>query len=76
MKYNYHEITATIDGQTETLFGSYVKGDVLYALDSEKASWKAEGYKNIKRTMRLVDELPDPEVYGNDFCDWVKKNKN
>jgi hypothetical protein len=72
MKYTYHEITATIDGVSEVLFGSYLKGDVLYALDSEKASWKAEGYKNIKKTMRLVDECPDPEIYGNDFIQSVQ----
>jgi hypothetical protein len=72
MKYKYHEITATFNGQTRTLFGSYVKGDVLYEFDAEKASWKAEGYKNIKKTMRLVDEMPDPEVYGNDFIGWIQ----
>jgi len=72
MKYPYHEIIATIDGQTETLFGSYLKADVDWTLDAEKASWKAEGYKNIKKTMRLVDECPNPEVYGNDFIQWIQ----
>lgn len=73
MKYNYYEITATFDGVSEVLFGSYLKSDVNCEYNSEKASWKEQGYKQIEKTSRLVDESPDPEVYGDDFCNSFKK---
>ncbi len=59
----YYEVTATLDGETEVLFGSFVKQDCTYEIESEKVSWKEEGYKAIKVCSRDVDEAPCPTVY-------------
>jgi hypothetical protein len=66
----YYEIKAVnIDGDTEVLFGSFVKADVRYELDAEKDSWKGEGYKLIKIVSRTTTDTPDPDVYADDTCE-------
>ena len=60
----YYEIKAVnIDGDTEVLYGSFVKAEARYELDAEKASWKDEGYKLIKIVSRTTDDAPDMSVY-------------
>ena len=59
----YYEITATIDGQEEILFGSFVRADCVYEKDAEKDGWQDEGYKKIKIVSRETTEAPDAEVY-------------
>jgi hypothetical protein len=59
----YYEVTATIDGTAEVLFGSYDRNDCKYEVEAERDSWKADGYKAIKITSREVDEDADGNVY-------------
>ena len=63
----YHVITATLDGETVELFGSFDKSDCKYELECNKQDWKCEGYKAIKLTTRPTSETPDAEVYGANF---------
>lgn len=63
MSNTYYEITATIEGETEILFGSFVRSDCTFELDAERESWKDEGYKAIKITTRKTDDAPDMTVY-------------
>lgn len=69
----YYEINATIDGQPELLFGSFVKSDCTYELDAERDSWKDQGYTSIKLTSRETDQEPDLDVYADDACDLCGK---
>ena len=62
----YYEIKATIDGDTDILFGSFSKADCQYELQAEKVSWKDQGYANLAITSRDTDESPDPVVYADD----------
>ncbi len=59
----YYEITGKIDGETELLFGSFVRSDCTYELDAERDQWKDEGYKSLKITTRPTHDTPDPAVY-------------
>ena len=59
----YYKITGTIDGHEETLFGSFDKSDCTFELDSEKQTWKDEGFRKLKITNEETEEKPDPEVY-------------
>ena len=61
-KYTYHEVVGEIDGEDEVLFGSYDKSDCIY--EKGGALWKDEGYRKIRLTQRLVEDPPDPEIYG------------
>tara|TARA_B100000963_G_scaffold358374_1_gene382900 strand:+ start:879 stop:1109 length:231 start_codon:yes stop_codon:yes gene_type:complete len=62
--YTYYEIKADIDGQTDTLWGSYSKADTVYEKQSETDSWRHEdGYKKIRIVTSQREEAPDPEVY-------------
>lgn len=63
----YYNITAVIEGETETLFGSYDKSDCTYELEAERDSWKGEGYRKFKIETVEVEEKPDSEVYGDDI---------
>lgn len=63
----YYNITAIIDGETEILFGSYDKTDCTFELQSERDSWKAEGFRKFKIETVEVDQKPDVEVYGEDI---------
>ena len=60
----YYEITGSINGVSEILFGSFERSDCQYEKGCESDSWKEEGYKGIKIVSRLTSERPDPEVYG------------
>jgi hypothetical protein len=62
----YYEITGKIDGQIEVLYGSFVRSDCVDELDSERDSWKDEGYKAIKVASRETTDQPDMAVYTND----------
>lgn len=61
----YYEITGEINGSTEVLFGSFDKSDLDDELRAERENWKEQGYTNIHKASRMVDETPDPEVYGD-----------
>ena len=62
----YYRVTAILDGDTESLYSSYVKADCVYELDCERATWKEEGYKGFKITSEEVTDLPDAEVYEDE----------
>ena len=61
--HTYYEVQAQIDGQTEILYGSYVRKDCAHEVQAERDSWKDEGYKAIKIVSRETTEQPDKEVY-------------
>lgn len=63
-EFRYYEVIATIDGINEVLFGSYDMSDCLYEKDAESAWWKEQGYQRIRVRRRLVNEAPDPKIYG------------
>lgn len=69
----YYEVKGTIDGETEILFGSYVRGDCAYELDAERDSWKDQGYRTLHIEARETDEEPDLDVYADDQCDLCGK---
>ena len=60
----YYTITATLNGELETLFGSFDKSDCTSTLECDKAGWKEEGYKGFKIAHTLTTEAPDAEIYG------------
>ena len=62
----YYEVIATIDGEIDTLFGSFMRADCVGEIDAEKHTWKGEGYKGIKIVSRETTEQPDREVYKDD----------
>jgi hypothetical protein len=62
----YHEISSTIEGQREILFGSFSREDCVYELDAERDSWADQGYKHIKIKSRETTDQPDPVVYADD----------
>lgn len=64
MQNKYYEVVATIDGEGEILFGSFVRSDCVYEIEAERDSWKSDGYKGIKIVSREVEEAPDPVVYA------------
>lgn len=64
MKYLYHEVQGTKDGETEVLFGSFSKTDCKYELKAERVYWHGEGYRNIKIVSSETEEIPDPSVYS------------
>lgn len=59
----YHEVTATLDGDQDTLYGSYDRADCVAEIEAERESWKGEGYRSIQITSRHTDEPHDPAVY-------------
>jgi hypothetical protein len=63
MTTTYYEVTGTIQGETEILFGSFVRGDCAYELDAERDSWKDEGYRALHIAARETSDTPDPSVY-------------
>ena len=74
----YYEVIGIYEGASEVLFGSYDRVDCKYEIESEKTSWKDQGYKGIKIVSRLTEEKPDPSVYDNiadlqQITDIVKK---
>lgn len=63
----YYEVTATIEGTVEVLYGSYLRQDCKDEIDAEKESWKADGYKAIKITSRECTDEIDEEVYEDNL---------
>lgn len=63
----YFEVVAKIEGETEVLFGSFVKTDCKHEIEAERDTWKDQGYKAIKIAVRMTEEKPDPEVYADDL---------
>lgn len=59
----YYEVKADFEGESEVLFGSFLKSECRYEIESERDSWKGDGYKKIKIVPRETADLPDPEVY-------------
>lgn len=59
----YYEVVATIDGDTEVLYGSFLRADCKDEIDAEKDTWKADGYKSIKIVTRECSDQIDKEVY-------------
>ena len=65
----YYTLTATIDGELEVIFGSFVKADCEYELDAEKESLKDQGYKGFKIVAAESNETPDLKVYAGEVVD-------
>ena len=63
----YYEVFADIDGETEQLFGSFVRADCVYEKDAEKDSWKEQGYKKIRIVSKQTSDVPDAEVYKEEI---------
>jgi len=59
----YYRLTAEIDGNRETLFGSYNKQDVVDEKRHEMHNYKQDGYKSFKIESNEVDEPADDETY-------------
>lgn len=60
----YYEVTAEIDGETDVLYGSFLRSECVYELDAEKDSWKGEGYKKFKIITKETEAEPDKTVYN------------
>ena len=58
--FKYFEITAKLDGEMETLYGSY-------ELEAMRDSWKDEGYRGIKLGWKATVIAPDAGTYGKAF---------
>lgn len=63
----YHTVTAWIDGEQETLFGSYIKADCIDEIEAERHTWKEQGYKRISVTTKEIIEGPDPDLYKGEI---------
>ena len=59
----YYKLTAEIDGDRETLFGSYNKQDVTDEKRDEMHNYKQDGYKSFKIESVEVDESASDETY-------------
>ena len=66
-EYKYFQITAELDGATETLYESYDKAEAEYELEALRDTWKDEGYRGIKLGWVAISEAPDANIYGKDF---------
>ena len=67
----YYIITATIDGESEKLFGSFNRDDCISELECEKDSWKAEGYKRSLIGSEFTTDQADPEVYPELYTNYL-----
>ncbi len=67
MTNTYFEVVADIDGETETLFGSFVRADCKHEIEAERDSWKDQGYRKIRLISKETAEVPDPEVYKEEI---------
>ena len=65
--FKYFEITAKLDGEMETLYGSYDKAEAEYELEAMRDSWKDEGYRGIKLGWKATVIAPDAGIYGKAF---------
>jgi len=72
--YMYYEIKAKLDGDTVTLYGSFVRDDCVDEIEAERESWRAEGYRNIKIASRETADSPDKKVYKSDMAKCKKVN--
>ena len=63
----YYEVTGTIEGTSEVLYGSYLRQDCKDEIDAEREYWKADGYKAIKITSRECTDEIDEEVYEDNL---------
>ena len=61
----YFDVIGSIDGVSESLYGSFDRLDCKYELEAEKTSWKDQGYKGIQIVSRETSDKPDPTVYEN-----------
>lgn len=61
--FKYYRVVGKIDGEVESLFGSYNKEDSVSEIECEGESWRDEGYKGIKLVVQNVGVAPDPAVY-------------
>ena len=66
MTNTYYDVIATIDGDDEQLFGSFVRSQCKEEIEAEKASWKDQGYKKIRIVSRETTEAPCPTVYNDE----------
>tara|TARA_R110000764_G_scaffold1169_4_gene4560 strand:- start:826 stop:1308 length:483 start_codon:yes stop_codon:yes gene_type:complete len=67
--HTYYRISATIDNQTEDLFGSFDRADCVSELEIEKEGWKEEGYKKFRIYSIETNEAPDAAVYPEGITD-------
>ena len=65
MSHTYYKVIATYEGIDEVLYGSFVRKDCLYEIESERESWKEQGYKKIRIEPELTEEEPDADVYAS-----------
>ena len=63
----YFEVVADFEGETELLFGSFVRSDCVCEIDAEKESWKSEGYKKIRVVSKATNETPDADIYKDEI---------
>jgi len=63
----YYEVVAEFEGETEILFGSFVRADCVYEIDAERDSWKDEGFKKIRVVAKETTEAPGAEVYKDEI---------
>lgn len=61
----YYQVIATLEGNKETLFGSFDIEDCKYEIEVEKESWKQDGYKAIKIEVLETQDTPDEDVYSD-----------
>lgn len=61
--HTFYQVVGKIGGETEVLYGSFVKQDCRYELECDGEQWKDEGYTNLKIQAIATDSTPDPEVY-------------
>ena len=60
----YFEVQAiNSDGESETLYGSFLRSDCKDEIDAERSSWKDQGYRKISIVAVETPDEPDPEVY-------------
>jgi len=74
--FKYYEIIGDFQGEPDVLFGSYVKKDCEHELESEKESWKDQGYKKIKIVSRDTSEEPDHGIYSKNEIAEIYKVEN
>ena len=65
--FTYYTLIAVIEGESEILFSSFDKSDVIYELEAGRDGWKDEGYKKFSIRPSFKKEAPDPKVYGKKF---------
>ncbi len=63
----YYNLTGTLNGEKEIIFGSFIRAECKYELEAERESLKADGYKKLTIEAVETNDKPSAEVYEDEL---------